>query len=121
MGPSLLLANAPVTGCELVKGLLLGFVENGVLSALELLILKVLRRLLACRVCALSVWGYLSMKTYTAPSCGYSPGAPHSGYAHLRPPSDTSCISRSLSLRTLNGDYRLESDLAVFLVPAGDA
>jgi len=79
MGLSLSLANTPATRSGLVKGLLLGFIENGVLSAFELLLVKVLMRLLACRVCALSAWGYLSMKTVTAPSCGYSPGTPHSG------------------------------------------
>ena len=105
--------------CELVNGLLL-FIENGVLSALELLIVKVLRRLLACRVCALPAWRYLSTKTDTPPPCGYSPGTPHSGYAHLRLSSGTSCIIPSLSPRTLNGNHRLEPDLDVFLVPTGD-
>jgi len=119
MGQSLSPASAPATRCELVKGLLLGFIENGVLSALELLKAKVLRQLPACHVCALSARRYQSTKTDTAPSCGYSLGTPLSGYAHLGLPLGTSCIIPS-SLRTLNGDCRLEPDLAVFLVPAGD-
>ena len=76
MGLSLSLANAPAMRCELVNGLLLGFIKNGVLSAPELLIVKVLRQLLACRVCTLSVWRYLSMKTDTHHHVGIPQDSP---------------------------------------------
>jgi len=51
----LLLENAPATWCELLKSLLLNFIKNRVLFALELLIAKVLRRLLQLRSLSIGV------------------------------------------------------------------
>ena len=74
--------------------LLLDYIEDRARFALELLIARLLGRLLACRVCTLSARRYLPPKTDTAPSSGYSPGRLHSGCAHLRLPSGTFVSSR---------------------------